>query len=359
MLPRPTANVLRSRPAVTSRLVRRLGRPVFTLGVVASVAALSCSSSSTPGGTAAGTPGGTADSGTADAPRPTGLPDATSSDTGPGPLDSRAPEVGCPPGGRYTLVTPPSTGCDNDGSGRVLDTTTGLAWTSHSFWQMPTTHDEALLYCSSEGMRLPTRSEAQGIAGRNRQKCAFPCNWITETSTAGRPGEWWWVNDIADEGENPSNDPGKIWNTVLCVVAPGDAGAGDASNADAATPAGCAPGGRYEVQSAPTSGCSSDGTGRVRDTSTGLTWLAKRRSYRGGQSRAHAESYCAGLGMRLPTRDEALALAGANRETCAFPCGWSTWTSSAAGTGLAWHISYSGVSSPLDVRYDGAVLCVQ
>jgi len=118
---------------------------------------------------------------------------------------------------------------------------------------------------------------------------------------------------------------------------------------------------RYAVVTAPSAGCSSDGTGRLLDTSTGLTWMTHPYfPSSGGQNQAQAETYCSGLGMRLPTKDEALGIAGTNRQTCAFPCGWVTWTSSLAGPGLAWRVSNGGGSEQRDVGYNvGTVLCVQ
>ncbi len=40
-----------------------------------------------------------------------------------------------------------------------------------------------------------------------------------------------------------------------------------------------------------------------------------------------AAAYCANLGKRLPTVDEALAISGTNSASCAFPKAWNTWTS--------------------------------
>jgi hypothetical protein len=63
--------------------------------------------------------------------------------------------------------------------------------------------------------------------------------------------------------------------------------------------------------------------------------------------------------MRLPTKDEAVALAAAYA-ACAFGQ-WSTWTSTAVGTsGDAWVIDYLGDASPqLADNFPSAVLCVR
>jgi hypothetical protein len=63
--------------------------------------------------------------------------------------------------------------------------------------------------------------------------------------------------------------------------------------------------------------------------------------------------------MRLPTKDEAVALA-ANYASCAFGH-WGTWTSTAAaGVGYAWVVDYAGDVSPqLADNFPSAVLCVR
>ena len=71
--------------------------------------------------------------------------------------------------------------------------------------------------------------------------------------------------------------------------------------------------------SCPGSAC--DGSGLVKDTSTGLTW-ARYTYYPGyppGQTQTQAAAYCAGRGGRLPTKDEALAIAGNNYCQSAWP----------------------------------------
>lgn len=145
--------------------------------------------------------------------------------------------------------------------------------------------------------------------------------------------------------------------------------------ADATTPLafGCGPGKRYTVV-IPPEGCSLDssqpgssptdpwGTGRVLDNTTGLTWMAKSYFRAGGLNLIQeAADYCAGRGMRLPTKDEALGIAGPNRATCAFPCNWSTWTSSSAGPGLSWYIDGDGGGAGTYGDYGKiyGVLCVK
>ena len=88
-----------------------------------------------------------------------------------------------------------------------------------------------------------------------------------------------------------------------------------------------APAGRYVVLDPGTGICGpSDGTGRVKDTTTGLVW--NRTDYElGSGSQADADLFCrlqAGPGARLPTKDEALAISGDSFDVCAFPCGWRT-----------------------------------
>ncbi|MBK6462719.1 MAG: hypothetical protein IPF92_17200 [Myxococcales bacterium] len=140
------------------------------------------------------------------------------------------------------------------------------------------------------------------------------------------------------------------------VVPVGDAGVPDASA--------CGPGRRYTVITPPTPGCSSDGTGRVLDNGTGLTWMAKQYS----SAQGDPETYCASQGMRLPTKVEALGIAGTpsvmgspatGREMCAFPCTWSTWTSTTMGS-LTWRVFDNGVNYAIGIGDDNyTVLCVQ
>ena len=117
--------------------------------------------------------------------------------------------------------------------------------------------------------------------------------------------------------------------------------------------------GRYAVLEPGTSGDAKDGSGLVRDTRTGLTWM--RHVYTtSGLTQAAAQGYCQRKGMRLPTKDEALGIAESNRETCAFPESWHTWTSTSAGSGQAWGVSHHGYTFASDVgSVNSVVLCVR
>ena len=116
--------------------------------------------------------------------------------------------------------------------------------------------------------------------------------------------------------------------------------------------------GRYVVLQQPTSGDNDDGSGLVRDTRTGLTWMSK--PYAGAFNQAQAASYCQSKGMRLPTKDEARGIAGENWETCAFPSHWWAWSSTSAGSGRAWVVSHYGNAIEPDVGYSiDSVLCVR
>jgi hypothetical protein len=99
--------------------------------------------------------------------------------------------------------------------------------------------------------------------------------------------------------------------------------------------------------------------GLVRDNVTGLVWM--RQPHGNGeppQTQPLALSYCNGRGMRLPTKDEAIALAN-SYATCAFSP-WQTWTSTDAGAGYAWVVDYTGGASPqVADNFPGAVLCVK
>jgi hypothetical protein len=100
--------------------------------------------------------------------------------------------------------------------------------------------------------------------------------------------------------------------------------------------------------------------GLVRDNVTMLVWMSN--SHGAGeppQTQSLAATYCMGIGMRLPTRDEAVALA-ANYASCAFGH-WGTWTSTAApAAGDAWVVDYAGDVSPqLADNFPSGVLCVR
>jgi hypothetical protein len=75
------------------------------------------------------------------------------------------------------------------------------------------------------------------------------------------------------------------------------------------------------------------------------------------QTQTDASTACGHRGMRLPTKDEAVALA-ASYASCAFGQ-WSTWTSTTAAGGDAWVVDYMGDASPqLADNFPSAVLCV-
>ncbi len=69
----------------------------------------------------------------------------------------------------------------------VLDNLIGLTWTrtiqTDSAAGSQFTGVDAVNYCKSINMRVPTQSEALGISGSNNASCAFPGTWNTWTST--------------------------------------------------------------------------------------------------------------------------------------------------------------------------------
>ena len=79
----------------------------------------------------------------------------------------------------------PGTGCD--GSGLVVDSRGGLTWLRFAYRPASPqgqTLAQANSYCASRGMRLPTLTQAQGIAGgTNTCTAAWPAGWETWTST--------------------------------------------------------------------------------------------------------------------------------------------------------------------------------
>lgn len=113
---------------------------------------------------------------------------------------------------------------------------------------------------------------------------------------------------------------------------------------------------RYTVQS----------SNSVVDNLSGLTW--SRAQYTLTQQGAQftqplAAQYCTQQGMRLPTVNEALAISSANAASCAFPNGWSTWTSTPDPqiSGQAfWVSSASGTAtSAVANNFPGWALCTQ
>ena len=147
-------------------------------------------------------------------------------------------------------------------------------------------------------------------------------------------------------------------------VAPGtDASGADSGAVDASTDAAI-----VDAAVAPTCGdpparftlLSGADDGLARDNVTMLVWM--RDSHGAGeppQTQAMAKTYCTGRTMRLPTKDEALALAD-QYTACAFGH-WGTWTSTdAPAAGYAWVVDYTGGSSPqVADNFPSAVLCVR
>ncbi|MGA2889654.1 MAG: immunoglobulin domain-containing protein [Terracidiphilus sp.] len=72
-------------------------------------------------------------------------------------------------------------------SSLVTDNLSGLTWTrtvqTDTAPGSQFTGVNAVTYCSSLSMRIPTESEALGISGNNNATCAFPGAWSTWTST--------------------------------------------------------------------------------------------------------------------------------------------------------------------------------
>jgi len=85
----------------------------------------------------------------------------------------------------------PELGSGCDGSGLVLDKKTWLVWMRFEYFPCDPdtlsadnpgqTYDQAVEYCASRGMRLPTMSEALNIAGENTLRCVWQPYWATWT----------------------------------------------------------------------------------------------------------------------------------------------------------------------------------
>lgn len=121
--------------------------------------------------------------------------------------------------------------------------------------------------------------------------------------------------------------------------------------------------------------------GLVQDNVTGLIWMSdsvgggERVGEGGPQTEEDAAAYCQDRGMRLPTEDEALALAATNMPCITTPppsqclCGnsklpfgfWSTWTSTfVGGDSEAWVVDYTGTATfNLADNFPSSVLCVR
>lgn len=162
------------------------------------------------------------------------------------------------------------------------------------------------------------------------------------------------------EGCRSGSGSGESCNAILRL------GLAELAPASGATEAKLAAGrcgsGRCSVLDPGTAGDEDDGSGLVRDTRTGLTWM--RKPYKGsGLSQEGSSVYCRSKGMRLSTKDEALGIAAGNKELCAFPSPWWTWTWPPPGAERAWLVSFRGYTDEVEVGVAvgdyGSVLCVR
>ncbi len=91
------------------------------------------------------------------------------------------------------------------------------------------------------------------------------------------------------------------------------------------------------------------GSGLVLDTRTGLKWL--RFFTPEFHDLEAATRYCSRRGMRLPTKSEAVEIAGpGNYCKPAWPRGWATWTSTKAGDGFVWYVTYDAYTPKFRVH---------
>jgi formylglycine-generating enzyme required for sulfatase activity len=157
-----------------------------------------------------------------------------------------------------------------------------------------------------------------------------------------------------------TTNPGSVLSIAGVTDAGSPSGVKPASPPDAgALGATCSS--RYTTIQAGDDFCDYSGSGLVKDTKTGLTWTRQEYAFHMGQSQPQASSHCQSLGMRLPTKDEALAIAGSSFESCAFPCTWGTFTSTSAGSHVVWHVNYDGSSATVSAKDEGGgfVMCVK
>lgn len=177
------------------------------------------------------------------------------------------------------------------------------------------------------------------------------------------------VSPMACSSGTPTpSPPSPVDNRETGVPVRGDVAPDAAAASDGAKPTGCAAQARYTTLTPPGPNSPGDppvcAAGRVLDNRTGLTWTMGTA---GAVTHTQAETYCAGQGMRLPTKDEALgislvseALSGASTLFCAFPCGgWLTWTSSSDSPGYAWEVHYRGGTQHVHDWSPTPALCVQ
>lgn len=121
------------------------------------------------------------------------------------------------------------------------------------------------------------------------------------------------------------------------------------------------PGGRHTVLEPVTAGCAADGnaaldgSGQVRDNTTGLIWNRKVAISKGGGgfTKAEAETYCKKNSKRLAASWEVYKITG-DLDTCAFPCHWATWVSD--GSQIVWDNAYTYTAS---ATHSNSVLCVK
>jgi hypothetical protein len=154
---------------------------------------------------------------------------------------------------------------------------------------------------------------------------------------------------------NGTCNSGLTCTTGACVVVGGSGGT-DASSDDGTYAS--SDDGTYASPSCGTDASPSCGTGErysllgsglVEDTCTGLTWMMIAfQNETTGTTPDQATGYCAENKMRLPTEDEALAIAGSNDAACAWSHGWQTWTSTFSGA-----VSYTGLDLPWAVSSGG------
>ena len=104
----------------------------------------------------------------------------------------------------------------------------------------------------------------------------------------------------------------------------------------------------------------------VLDNLSALSWKRAEFTYDPGAgtqlTQPLAAQYCANMGMRLPTKDEALAISGTQSVSCAFPAAWNTWTSTAVPgqSGYAYTVSSQGdLGTGLTTNLPGWALCTK
>jgi hypothetical protein len=184
-----------------------------------------------------------------------------------------------------------------------------------------------------------TRTVAScGVCGSHFESCGG--GWVANVCGCTPESDWAFCTRLGRAcGTASGTDSCGVARTVTCGAAcsidagPEDSGVVDAggSTGDAAGQLAC---GRFRVEDP--GNPSLPGSGRVFDTATGLAWL--RFVHRNLppldaiMPRFEAERYCAQHGMRLPSGNEAIAIAGTNFCLEAWPAGWGTWTSGGTAT---------------------------